>query len=133
MINLKLNWLWIDVHKVPPPLDEMVLVAMCGNANSEGDWETYETAVLLGKFQLIGDIETEKEELCFKPENYPLFVPDDWDFFPLDKDFKTHLDIDECLFNVAESDFEQKWEYHDKYYAVVGWMPIPEIKMEGNE
>lgn len=104
-------WNWQSVN---------VIVCAYGNACSEG-WEDYDYEILTGNFTANG--ETEKGELWFEPDRFTLFVPDDWDVIPLDKDFKGHLSKEECTFYTDDSCTET--EFHDRYIQILAWMPLP--------
>lgn len=110
---------------------DTVIVCMYGNAQYDG-YEDFDYEILTGIFVELEDAETGKKELCFEPDRFTLFIPDNWDFFPLDENFETHLPKNECMFLV--DDYSDKTEFHDKYFKVLAWMPLPEpYKAESEE
>lgn len=137
--GLKLAWIELAINRTPgtgwtsvreglPKMNsdwhtDPCIVCMKGNACFEG-WEDFEYEILTGRFLAANDMETNEKSLCFEPDRVTQFMPDDWDLFVLDKDFKAHLDEAECMFYTDDSITEA--EYHDCYYQVLAWMPLPE-------
>ena len=96
---------------------EPIIVCAYGNYCNEG-WEHYEYEILTGIFIKFED------ELCFEPDRWTLFLPEEGDFLPLDDEFKFHDEKDACMFYVNEESDET--EYHDRFIQILAWMPFPE-------
>ncbi|MEE1352072.1 MAG: hypothetical protein UHM23_08510 [Clostridia bacterium] len=109
---------------------ERVMVSAYGNMNDDG-WESYETEIMTGRFIELEDAETREKDLCFEPDTITLFMPDEWDFIILDKDFKGHDKKENCLFYI--DDTMTKTEYHDRFIQITAWQPLPEPYREDGE
>ena len=97
-----------------------VTVCIYGNG---WDWKEFDYEILTGIFIEYEDEETGEKDLCFKPDRITTFLPDEFDFVPLDGEFKYHFPKDECMY-YEDDDITVK--YHDRFFEILAWMPLPE-------
>ena len=113
---------WTPIHEGFPPFKENsnysmdCIVCVYGNAGWD-DFETFEREILTGKFRI------DNGEIAFEPDRFTEFIPEDWDYLDLDKEYKCHHASEDCTYYTDDSCTET--EFHDRYIQILAWMPLP--------